>query len=191
MVRGQSEALLPMVAQVMAEAGMGFAALDLLAVTVGPGTFTGIRIGLAAARGLALVTGLPVAGIPTPQVVAAATTPAERAGRMVLVALESKRDEVWAQLFSSELVPLAPPEAVMPQALAARLPGPVVVVGDAAHQIVPLLPAALAAAAPGWPDAAHLAAVAAACWRDGTAGPPDPLYLRPADTTPPPGSSPP
>ena len=62
-VRGHAEALMPMVADVMAEAGLGFDALDLIAVTVGPGLFTGLRAGIAAARGLALATGVPCVGV--------------------------------------------------------------------------------------------------------------------------------
>ncbi len=183
MARGQSEALLPMVAAVMEEAGLGFADLDLLAVTVGPGTFTGIRIGLAAARGLAVATGLPLAGIATPEAVAAAVPAAERHGRTLVVAIESKRDEVWAQAFSSDLVPLGPVAAVLPAAAAALATGPLVVAGDAAPRLLALRPDALAATSPGWPDAAVVAGLAARHWAAGTALPPDPLYLRPADVT--------
>ncbi len=56
MARGHAEALMPMVAEVMQESGMAFADLDLIAATLGPGSFTGVRIAIAAARGLALVT---------------------------------------------------------------------------------------------------------------------------------------
>ncbi|MCH7931874.1 MAG: tRNA (adenosine(37)-N6)-threonylcarbamoyltransferase complex dimerization subunit type 1 TsaB, partial [Proteobacteria bacterium] len=63
MARGHAEALMPMVEAVMAEAGLAFADLDLVATTVGPGTFTGLRVGLAAARGLALAGGLPIVGV--------------------------------------------------------------------------------------------------------------------------------
>ena len=56
MARGHAEALMPMVAEVMQESGTAFASLDLIAATVGPGSFTGVRIAIAAARGLALVT---------------------------------------------------------------------------------------------------------------------------------------
>ena len=56
MARGHAEALMPMVAEVMAGAGIGFAELDLIAATLGPGSFTGVRIAIAAARGFALVT---------------------------------------------------------------------------------------------------------------------------------------
>jgi len=63
MVRGQSEALMPMIEATLAEAGLVWKNIDLIGVTVGPGTFTGIRIGLAAARGMALAGPLPIAGV--------------------------------------------------------------------------------------------------------------------------------
>jgi tRNA threonylcarbamoyladenosine biosynthesis protein TsaB len=183
MARGQSEALLPMVAAVMDEAGLAFADLDLLAVTVGPGAFTGIRIGLAAARGLAVATGLPLAGIATTEAVAAAVPAAERSGRTLVVAIDSKRDEIWAQAFSAELAPLGPILALLPEAAAALAAGPLVVAGDAAPRLLALRPDALAASSPGWPDAAVVAGLAARHWASGTALPPEPLYLRPADVT--------
>ena len=62
-MHGQAEALLPMVDACMREAGQVPAAIDLVAVTVGPGSFTGIRVGLAAARGMALATGAQLIGV--------------------------------------------------------------------------------------------------------------------------------
>ncbi|CAA7624524.1 tRNA (adenosine(37)-N6)-threonylcarbamoyltransferase complex dimerization subunit type 1 TsaB [Magnetospirillum sp. UT-4] len=185
MSRGQSEALVPMVAAVMDEAGRGFADLDLLAVTVGPGAFTGIRIGLATARALALAAGKPLAGITVPEAVAAAVAETERRGRTVLAAIESRREEPWLQAFDSDLRPLSAPLALPPEAAATLVGGPVVVVGDAAARVLPHLPDAVAATAPPCPDAAVVAALAAARWAAGTALAPEPLYLRAADVTPP------
>ena len=65
MDRGQAEALMPMVEWAMAEARLDFRNLDLVATTVGPGSFTGLRVGLAAARGLALAARLPIVGVTT------------------------------------------------------------------------------------------------------------------------------
>jgi len=183
MARGQSEALMPMVAEVMAEAGVAFAAIDLLAVTVGPGAFTGIRIGLAAARGLALATGLKAVGIVTTRAVAHAVDPAERRGRPLLVVLDSKRDEPWVQAFAADWSPLGPVAALSPSAAAALLSGPVLLVGDAADRVAPLMPEAELSAASGSPDAAIVAALAAEDWVSGTTLPAAPLYLRPADVT--------
>lgn len=183
MARGQSEALVPMIAEAMAEAGIGFPALDLLAVTVGPGAFTGIRIGLATARALALASGKPLAGIATPEAVAAAVPEAERAGRTVLAAIDSRRDELWLQAFDANLAPLGEPAALIPERAADLVAGPVVVVGDAADLVLPHLADAVASSAPGAPDAAVVAALAAARWPAGRALPPEPLYLRPADVT--------
>ncbi|MBI3446637.1 MAG: tRNA (adenosine(37)-N6)-threonylcarbamoyltransferase complex dimerization subunit type 1 TsaB [Magnetospirillum sp.] len=183
MARGQSEALMPMVAEVMAEVGLGFADLDLLAVSVGPGAFTGLRIGLAAARGLALATGLPLAGISTPLAVAHGVAEAERQGRTLLVVMESRRDEAWVQAFDANLDPLGEVAALLPEQAAALVPGMLVVTGDAAASVMALRPDAVAASAPGWPDAALVAELAAECWGRGECLPPEPLYLRPPDVT--------
>ncbi|MEO0036333.1 MAG: hypothetical protein RLZZ501_2356 [Pseudomonadota bacterium] len=184
MARGQSEALLPMVAAVMAEAGQDFAGLDLIAVTVGPGAFTGLRIGLAAARGLALASGRPLAGIATPLAVAAAVPAAERAGRVLVVALDSRRDRPWVQVFAPDLAPLTAVAALAPAEIEATLAGrPALLVGDGAAALAPALPQAVAATSPGWPDAAVVAALAAERWPRGDTLPAEPLYLRPPDVT--------
>lgn len=183
MARGQSEVLVPMVAEVMGEAGMGFDQLDLLAVTVGPGAFTGIRIGLSTARALALAAGKALAGIATTEAVAAAVPEGERQGRTVLVLLESRREEIWVQAFSALLEPLGEVAALTPLQVAALDLGPVVLAGDARDLVAPLMPSASLASSIGAPDAAQVAALAARRWADGSALAPEPLYLRPADVT--------
>ena len=65
MKRGHAEALMPLIARVMKASGVAFAALDRIAVTTGPGSFTGLRVGLSAARGIALAAGKPVVGVTT------------------------------------------------------------------------------------------------------------------------------
>ena len=65
MTRGHAEALMPLIERVMVKSDGGFAALDRIAVTVGPGSFTGLRVGIAAARGLALAAGKPAIGLTT------------------------------------------------------------------------------------------------------------------------------
>lgn len=186
MARGQAEALMPMVKSAMDEAGVSFRDLDLLAVTVGPGAFTGLRIGLSAARGMALATGLPLVGVTTLEAVAHAVSPAERAGRTLLVVLDTKRTDVYAQLFSADLAPLGPATALLPDDLPDVVPpGPLVVAGDGVAMVSEVLAAAgskvLHASASGLPDAAHVARIAAARAPDGTSPPPAPLYLRPPD----------
>ena len=74
MVRGHAEALMPLLARLMQEAGFGFTDLDRIVVTTGPGSFTGIRVGIAAARGIAFAGGLPLIGISSFEAVAEAST---------------------------------------------------------------------------------------------------------------------
>ncbi len=189
MSRGQAEALMPMVAALIEETGVRFAELDRLAVTVGPGSFTGLRIGLAAARGMALATRLPLVGVTTLEAVAHAVPAAEREGRRLLVVLEAGRPDLYLQLFDPALAPLGPVEAAMPEAVAPRLPGgPLVVAGNAAAAVCRLLAAAgldaRPSSAPGLPDAARVAEIAAGRPPD-EAGPPAPLYLHPHYARPP------
>jgi len=192
MARGHAEALMPMLAETMAAADAAFADLDLVAVTVGPGAFTGLRIGLAVARGIGLAAGVPVRGVTTLAAVAEAVPAAERRGRALLVVLDTKRAELYAQSFDGDLAPLGEPAAVSPAALAGLLPaGPLLVAGDAAERLRPWLAgrpdAAAWSAAPGGPDAAAVARLAARTLAagDGRGLPPTPLYLQaPAVTLP-------
>lgn len=184
MARGHAERLLPMVREVAAEARLGFADFDLFAVTVGPGHFTGLRVGLAAAQGLALAWGRPLAGVTTLEAVAAAV-PA--GGRPLVVALESKREDLYVQVFVGGRA-IDRPMALAPERVAdwAWPPGELALAGDGAARLQPLLAAAGLRSlrlGPDTPDAAAVARLAAG--RHGTAAalPAEPLYLRPPDVT--------
>ena len=189
MSRGQSERLMPMVREVLSEAGADFPDLDLLAVTTGPGAFTGLRIGLAAARGMALAGDLACFGVTTLDAVAAGVSETERQKANVLVVLDSKRAEVYAQAFRSDLRPLSEAQALMPADLAALMANGegdadrVLVAGDGAGQVIQALKdkgiEAVLSTAPGVPDAATVAVIAAERWSsDQPAEPLRPLYLR-------------
>ncbi|HXC90827.1 MAG TPA: tRNA (adenosine(37)-N6)-threonylcarbamoyltransferase complex dimerization subunit type 1 TsaB, partial [Stellaceae bacterium] len=116
MMHGQAEALLPLVDEAMRASGLTVAALDLVAVTTGPGSFTGIRVGLAAARGIALAANLPLLGV-TGFEAAAAGAEAAMDGCCLVVALESRRADLYVQLFDGHRNSLCEPVAVLPEAL--------------------------------------------------------------------------
>lgn len=185
---GHAERLLPMVQQVLAEAGLGFAALDLFAVTTGPGAFTGLRIGLAAVGGMALACDRPIVGIGSFAAVAAGVDPAERAGHTLLVALDSRRAELFVQLFDAVPAPLGPPACLAPAALSALLPaGPVLVAGNAATPALAALagrPGLRQAGGATEADPAAVAALADARAAEARRDPPAPVYLRPPDAAP-------
>jgi tRNA threonylcarbamoyladenosine biosynthesis protein TsaB len=197
MARGQAERLVPMIESVLATAGVDHGELDALAVTTGPGAFTGVRIGLATARGYALALGIPAIGIGSLRAIAAGTEPAERAGRRVLVLIDAKRADVYAQAFHPDLTPAGEAMAVTPEALDAALPpGPLLLAGDGDAGAEAALRAAgrelYRSSAPALADPgtiAHLAAREPLPAAD--APPPRPVYLRPPDVTWPDGHRPP
>ncbi|MGV2127230.1 tRNA (adenosine(37)-N6)-threonylcarbamoyltransferase complex dimerization subunit type 1 TsaB [Agrobacterium vitis] len=103
--RGHAEKLMGMIDAVLNEASLALSSVERVAVTIGPGSFTGIRVGLSAARGLALALGVDIVGISTLAVLAAAER--RRGGAVaVLAAMDAKRDEVYVQGFSLDAVAL-------------------------------------------------------------------------------------
>lgn len=183
LARGHVERLVPMVMEVMDDAATGFSDLDLVAVTRGPGTFTGVRIGLAAARGFAIATGLPVAGFSTLEVLANGVANADRKGRGVIAAMDARRGQIYYQVFDEDLAAMTEP-AIAERADLTVPAGVWVVTGSGSDAYAGMTGVVLCDGAK-LPDASDLAALAARRFAaDGTSLPsqaPTPLYLRAPD----------
>ena len=101
MKRGHAEALMPLIARVMKASGVAFAALDRIAATTGPGSFTGLRVGLSAARGIALAAGKPVVGVTTLTAFAAPIV-SETSEHPVISAVDARHDHVYFQMLGGD-----------------------------------------------------------------------------------------
>ena len=174
MARGHQERLAPMAQQVMAEAGLAFDKLDRIAVTVGPGSFTGLRVGIAFAKGLALALDLPAVGIGTLEALAA------EAEGLVFPAIDARRGQIYLQALEDGRALMAP-DALTAEVAAGRLAElsqgrPFTLVGSGATLLTDFAPAATVIAAEG-ADARNVARLA------GARGPAPliPLYLRAPD----------
>lgn len=193
-----AEALVPLLREVVAEGGAGLDAVDAFAVTVGPGSFTGIRIGLATARGLALAAGRPLIGLTTLEVLAAGVSERARTGP-ILAALDARRGRLYVQLFDRAARPLGEPCAAVAEALPGLLGarigrGPFVVAGTGSQAAMAALPPAVEAHAvpgPGFPDARVLVRLAVTRAESAASAdaPPRPLYLREPGARPPAGAA--
>ncbi|WP_213775692.1 tRNA (adenosine(37)-N6)-threonylcarbamoyltransferase complex dimerization subunit type 1 TsaB [Bradyrhizobium sp. dw_78] len=132
MKRGHAEALMPLIARVRDQAGVAFTALDRIAVTNGPGSFTGLRVGLSAARGLALAAGKPVVGVTT---LAAFAAPIVGLGleQPVVSAIDARHDHVYFQAVAGDgSLLIRPCVASVEEALGAAQFGSPHLVGNAA-----------------------------------------------------------
>jgi tRNA threonylcarbamoyladenosine biosynthesis protein TsaB len=182
---------MPMVDAVMREAAVSPAELDLVAVTLGPGSFTGIRVGLAAARGIALAIDARLLGVTTFEAVAATGPLGCDESRLLLVALESRREDLFIQLFEGALNPVSEPAAVMPPDLgpavdAAVGEAPLLIAGDAACRAARLLETRPGTTALEGSVPIAIGALRAALCRLRLGGPDaaaQPLYLRPPAVT--------
>ncbi len=157
-------------------------------MTTGPGGFTGIRIGLAAARGLALAAGIPAVGVSNFAAAVAAVPPASRRDRALVAAIESKREEFYLQVFAPGMDKGGEGLLVHPRDLGDFLPaGKLLLTGDAALRLLPWLKDRDASVAPGSgpPDPSDVARLGLELWQKGEAPPPRPLYLRAPDTSTP------
>ncbi len=177
--RNHAEAMLPAIADAVACSGLVWERIGLIAVTVGPGRFTGLRIGLAAARGLALARRIPIAGVSTADLLAAQVAPGALAGRRLLVAIDSRREDHFVQLFDENRRVLDELRALDARQALARYGGAMLVVGDAAPAFLALRPDLEVAPSRPWADA--LAGLAERRRANGLALTAEPLYLRPPD----------
>jgi len=135
MTRGQAEALIPLVARLMKQSEITFAELGRIAVTTGPGSFTGVRVGLAAARGFAVATGVPVVGVSTLSVYAAPYL-AENGKAPVIAAIDARHDHVFLQVFGPSGQTLVSPRlAPLTEAVRAASAAPAYLVGSAARAV--------------------------------------------------------
>ncbi len=189
LVRGHAERLTPLIGEAMEDAPFDFPQLERIVVTTGPGTFTGQRVGIAAARALSLATGASVGTLSSLAVMAysaAAEIPAEIAGRVLAVAVDARRDEIYFQCFGgADLVPLGEPALMTPFAAAHALGGQAVVaVGSGAELLAAAardLGLSVAVRLPSLePDVRYIPDGAVAAGH----ALPRPLYLRPPDAKP-------
>jgi tRNA threonylcarbamoyladenosine biosynthesis protein TsaB len=185
--RSHTRSLTQLVDRVLGDAGLAIADVDALAVSIGPGSFTGLRVGLALAKGIAFAGGLPIAAVATLEALAWVADAAP--GDAVCAALDARKQEVYAALFT--MTPdgprrETPDEALAPAALAARLRPGSILVGDAGDAYGALLGAraVLRPFATHHPRGSVVARLGWQRLRAGAAepiGPLEPVYVRPPD----------
>ncbi len=137
MQKGHSERLMPMIEMVMAEAGLEFKSLDRIAVPFGPGTFTGTRIAVSAARALALATGAQFVAISSLRLMAMSPRIPAAPTRRVAIATDARRGEVYLEVFDRHsLQSLVAPQCLpIADAVTALGPGPIVIAGSGAVEL--------------------------------------------------------
>lgn len=186
MKRGHAEALMPLIARVMKASGIAFAALDRIAVTTGPGSFTGLRVGLSAARGIGLAAGKPVVGLTTLTAYAAPVV-GQESQHPVISAIDARHDHVYFQVVSGDGGSLVRPRvAPIEEALAAARFGAPHLVGNAAQILSQRWPAD--APPPFKVDAQPAPDIAWVAWLGAAVSPESaparPYYLRAPDAKP-------
>lgn len=190
---GQAAALMPMIERVMHRAGIAYPDLARIAVAVGPGGFTGLRVAIATARGLGLAAKVPVVGISSFQAAASIRATeilaADRGPRRIFVLIDSRREEPYVAELDAELALIGAPRILLPAEAAAMIAAaaPALVLGDGTA----LLDAGLVrdfpddiTIRPTAVDAVDVAALAADADRRFDL-PPLPVYLRPPDVSKP------
>ena len=186
MTRGHAEALMPLIARVMIRAGTEFGDLDRIAVTTGPGSFTGLRVGISAARGIALAAGKSAIGLSTLAGFAAPLI-ADDDSTQVVAAIDARHDHIYLQVFGVNGRTLVGPRtATVRDAARAAMTAPARIIGSAAKKLAAAWPKGaeppLLVEQRGAPDIDWIARLGAAAAE--AHGPPKPLYLRAPDAQP-------
>ena len=177
MAKGQAERLLPLLEQVLTDAGTNWGNLSAIGVGVGPGNFTGLRISVSAARGLALGLRIPAVAVSSLEALAFG------AGRPALASMDARRGQVYVQRFEANLGTAAGPLLVDAESVPLQFQTPgLAVIGEHASAIASRLDAT--AAHPAHPTAEAIARLAHARYQTASERP-APLYIRPADAAPP------
>ena len=185
MPRGHAEALMPLIDRVMKQARVAFTDLDRIAVTTGPGSFTGLRVGLSAARGIALATGKPAVGVTTLTAFAAAVI-SETGKNPVISVIDARHDHLYVQVVSGNGASLIRPKVLpIEKVLEASRYGTPIIVGNGAKLLADRWPAdippVLVDPQPA-PDIAWVGWLGAAV--NPAAAPARPFYLRAPDAKP-------
>ena len=186
MKRGHAEALMPLIARVMKASGIAFSDLDRIAVTTGPGSFTGLRVGLSAARGIALAANKPVVGVTTLTAYAAPIV-SQNGEHPVISAIDARHGHVYFQAVGGDGSSLVRPQvAPIEEAVGASKFGAAYLVGNAARMLADRWPAdappPLQVDAQAAPDIAWVAWLGAAV--SPNTAPARPFYLRAPDAKP-------
>jgi tRNA threonylcarbamoyladenosine biosynthesis protein TsaB len=186
MLRGHAEALLPLLQRVMQQAGFGFPDIDRIAVTTGPGSFTGLRVGIAAARGLALAAEKPAVGLSTLSAYAAPHI-ANDERFPVVAAVDARHNHVYMQVFApGGRLFTAPRLAPLREAVKAAAEASSFITGSAARLVASGLsaedPVPVGVDASAAPDIAWVARMGAVVPEE--QAPLKPQYLRAPDAQP-------
>jgi tRNA threonylcarbamoyladenosine biosynthesis protein TsaB len=194
-LQGHAERIFEAIDAALAAAGLGRGAIAAIACDQGPGSFTGVRVGVASAKGIALGLGVPLAGVISLEAMAAAAfgEGAATAEDVVLAAIDAKKDEVFVAAYAlvdGVVRALAPPRCAPRTATALTIPGEtrrIVIIGEVVASIDPLPSGLSRAPALDLPDAAWIGRLAAIRLAAGEGCDPallEPLYVRPPDAVP-------
>ena len=192
MARGHAEHLMGQIQKTLDEAKTTFGDLDRIAVTIGPGTFTGLRVGLSAARGMGLALSIPVVGVTNLQ--ALAYSGMNQDVGVIASLIDARNGEAYGQLFASDLAPLSDPQRWTYATAASHVEkhaatkAVILFVGSGSKPVVEAIGSDTAQKivmhSAQVPQASNVARLAANQSIEGIS-PPRPLYLRPPDAKPP------